>query len=179
MNIYFARHGKTPSASEMRLAGDVEGLSPEGISEAQRAAYDLKRQLGAESLTRIIVSPRKRTLETANVIASIIGFQKEAIEYDERLAERDCGPYIGQLIADTFSKSEEELVKGGMEPLADLYARTDNFYAELLTANSPGNVLLVGHSGNIAPLVFAAKQAQLGTRIEVPSLPLDKVMRLS
>jgi probable phosphoglycerate mutase/uncharacterized phosphatase len=178
MIIYLARHGKTPSASKMRLAGDIEGLSPEGISEAQRAAHDLKRQLGAEPLTRIIVSPRKRTLETANVIADIIGFQKEAIEYDECLAERDCGPYTGQLIADTFSKNEEELIDGGMESLSDLYARTDNFYTELLKTSMTGTVLLVGHSGNVAPLVFATKRAKLGDSVEVSNLPTDKVMRL-
>ena len=177
MNIYFIRHGKTPSAATMRLMGDVEGLSAEGIDEAKRAALNLMQRLGAKPLTRIIASPRKRTRETANTIANTLNFQTEAIEYDERLSERDCGPYIGQLIADTFSKNEEELIAGGMEPLSDLYARTADFYAELRTTNT-GNVLVVGHSGNIAPLVYAERGAKLGDTVDVPSLPLDGVIQL-
>ena len=162
----------------MRLSGDTEGLSEEGIAEAERAANHLKKQLAGEPLVRIIASPRKRTLETASVIATALDINEEDIEQDERLTERNCEPYLGKLIADTFSKSEEELVAGGMESLDILYTRTKDFYTELVASNLPGNILLVGHSGNLAPLVFATKHARLGDAIDVPILPLDEAIRL-
>lgn len=179
MKIYFVKHGKTPSASKMRLSEDDEGLSNEGIAEAKAAAQALKARLNGTSLVKIITSPRKRTLETANIIADALGINVKDVEYDKRLIERDCGPYIGQLIADVFSKSERELLKGGMEPLQNLYERSEHFYNEIKARDITGCILLVGHSGNLAPLIFAAEGAQLGDAIDVPDLSLDDVLQLS
>ena len=179
MQIYFVKHGKTPSASEMRLSEDDEGLSDKGIAEAKAAAQALKARLNGTNLAKIISSPRKRTYETANIIANAFGIDVKDVEYDKRLIERDCGPYTGQLIADVFSKSEKELTEGGMEPLQNLYERSERFYNEIKIKDVTGCILLVGHSGNLAPLIFAAKGAHLGDAIVVPDLSLDDVLRLN
>jgi broad specificity phosphatase PhoE len=178
MNIYFAKHGSIPSASEMRLTSEDEGLSAQGKSEALQAAKDLENYLNTSSLGMIISSPRRRTVETAHVIADYLKFPLSNIRQDARLLERDCTPYTGKLIAEVFVKSEDELVAGGMEPLADLYARTRQFYDELIARSIGNSILLVGHSGNLAPLVYASQGANLTDTIEIPDLPLYKVLKL-
>ena len=178
MKLFFLKHGQTPSAFEHRLSKDDEGLSRAGINEAKRAADMLKNEMGDGVLTRIISSPRKRTLETARVVASIFGINSADIAQDERLAERDCAPYLGQQIGDVFSKSEEELVAGGMEPLSSLYVRTKDFWDELLAKDSNDIVLIVGHSGNFAPLIYAAMDSKLGEAVNIPDLDCDSVLQL-
>lgn len=178
MKIFFVKHGQTPTASAHRLSKGDEGLSEAGQMEAKRAAEALKDELSGMSLTKIIASPRKRTLETARVMADVFDIDAEDIEQDERLTERDCTSYLGQRIADVFSKSEEELVAGGMEPLASLYLRSKDFYDELVAKDVKNAVLLVGHSGNLTPLVYAARGAALGEVVDVPELALDNVLRL-
>lgn len=178
MEIYFVKHGKTPSASQMRLSFDDEPLSDEGKSEAKQAADDLLRQLGDQRPVYIISSPRRRTLETAMVIATTLGQSTAKIEIDNRLAERDCTPYLGSLIADVFTKSEEVLVAGGMESLEDLYSRTRSLYDDINEKHADKTVLLVGHSGNLPIFFLVASDMQLGDVIEVSLLPSNEVLRL-
>lgn len=129
-------------------------------------------------LSSIITSPLRRTLETANIFADLFGIDKEDIKQDMRLSERDCRPYLGEKIVDVFAKDEKELIAGGMEPLDNLYKRSKEFYNELLAQDIEGAILLVGHSGNLTPLIAAAKDAALGEMTDVPPLALDDVLRL-
>ena len=175
--IYFIQHGQIPSASQKRLTAADEGLSDVGKQEAQRAAQNLLEQLSQPNHIRIVSSPKRRALETAEIIAKACGMSSQDIQIDNRLRERDCDSFAGQLISEVFAKDEAELVAGGMEPLTSLYDRTERAYQDALT--QPADVIvLVGHSGNVAPLVYAAKQATLGDTIFVPTLQRDMALRL-
>lgn len=179
MKIYLVQHGRIPSANEMKLTSEDEGLSEDGIKEVTEAVLSLKQQLGDDALELIISSPRKRTFETAEIFKHAMNVADVDVLYDERLVERDGGSFYGQPIMEVFSHSEEELVMGGMESLAKLYERSKKFYDELLERQMAGAILLVSHSGNVAPLYFAAKHKSLGDILEVPVLKRNEVLLLN
>jgi len=179
MKIYFVQHGKIPSAEEMKLTMKDEGLSEEGVKEAQEAVRSLHSLLGYNSSLQIITSPRKRATDTAKIFAQHWKIDPEDITIDNRLVERDCKPYDGQSIDDVFSLPEEVLVAGGMEPLASVFKRTQSFYDDLLIRGNNSAVLVVGHSGSLAPLYFASKGKTLGDLLEVPQLLRNKVLQLN
>jgi len=178
MKVFFAKHGQIPSTGEMRITIEDEGLSKAGIIEATMAARDLRMKLEGSSLCTIISSPRKRALETAEICAEQHGLNLKDIEVDARLLERDCTAYAGQLIGDVFSKPEKELVDGGMESLDSIYIRTQSFYDFLISRDTSGAVLIVGHSGNLLPLTGIFDGKWLNVSGNEPQLSRNKVLQL-
>lgn len=175
--MYFVKHGKIPSADKMTLVLEDEGLSDEGIQEATEAAHFLKQRLKNDQSIHIVTSPRRRAVETARILARSLSGDSETIEIDKRLAERDCGSYSGQSIAEVFALPEEDLVAGGMESLASLYERSQYFYNDQLE-KSVDVIIAVGHSGNVAPLYFTSKGKNLGDTLTIPVLSRSEALLL-
>jgi broad specificity phosphatase PhoE len=177
MQLYFARHGQTLSSSTRRLTNEDEGLTAAGKASAEQAAKSLQKYLNGKHLSLIITSPRRRTMETAHIIARTFEYSVP-IEQDRRLVERDCTDYDGQLVAEVFSRTEQELIAGGMEPFEDLYARTKSLYDALGEHGGDDAILLVGHSGNLKPLTLAARNKPTTVAADVPLLQPGSVLQL-
>ena len=81
--IYFVRHGETESNVRGVFAGQKDDsiLTPKGRDQALTTAKEIKNK--DIKIDRVICSPLKRTVETANIIAKEVGFdlQKHTVFY--------------------------------------------------------------------------------------------------
>lgn len=92
--IYFVRHGE----SEANAAGLTAGyeldtpLTAKGRSQAKETGLRLKDK----QIKLIISSPLGRAMDTAKIIAEVIGYNPEKIIPSQDLIERGVGIYSGQ-----------------------------------------------------------------------------------
>ena len=110
MKLILLRHGESQWNLENRFTGwkDVS-LTPKGIAEANFSGNKLlKNNLKIQSVYTSIL---KRATETTNIVADIINFPKESINYDWRLNERHYGALQGLNKSETASKYGEDQVQ--------------------------------------------------------------------
>lgn len=92
--IYFVRHGQSEANARRITAGggmDVP-LTDAGRNQAVQVGEILKKK----GIELIVSSPQKRALETAEIIATQIGYNSGDIITDQRFAERHLGVMTGK-----------------------------------------------------------------------------------
>lgn len=113
MEIYLMQHGPNLSKDE----DPEESLSPEGEAQVAKAAQAIKRMgLGFDV---IIASPKKRSKQTAAIVAEAVGFPVENILETEKVkamtpAEETIN-YLKQ-----FADKKSILVAGHLPSLAEV-----------------------------------------------------------
>ena len=124
------RHGKSSWDSD--AATDIDRpLSKRGRRDAPRIGEWLKSEDLAPDL--IVSSPAKRTRQTSRRVARALGFDPEAILYDERI------------------------YYSGMRDVLDILAECDlSFKRVLLTGHNPTLETLVSYLGGSATTAFEA-----------------------
>ena len=92
LTLVLTRHGLTArSEPEQHLGQQIDiGLSDAGRAEAQA----LGRRLAGVAFERIVTSPLRRALETADIVRASLAAPPE-IEREPRLAEMDYGTWEG------------------------------------------------------------------------------------
>ncbi|MBB5440054.1 alpha-ribazole phosphatase/probable phosphoglycerate mutase [Pedobacter sp. AK017] len=151
LNVYLLRHGETQyNADGNRYCGRTDiNLTAKGMSQAN-LVYE---QLKGMSFDAIYASPLKRALYTAEIASGV-----KTVQTDARLIEVDFGNWEGktkeEFIAehaglwDSWMEDPAVAKAGGTgESAAEVVARVDDFYQELLRKHPSGNVLVVGHNG--------------------------------
>ena len=109
MKLILLRHGESQWNLENRFTGwkDVS-LTEAGIAEANFSGNQLiKNNLQVNS---IYTSLLNRATETTDIVANIINFPKEDIQYDWRLNERHYGALQGLNKSETAAKYGEDQV---------------------------------------------------------------------
>jgi len=109
VRLILLRHGESQWNFENRFTGwkDVS-LTLTGVQEATFSGEQLLRTNVA--INSIYTSVLKRATETADIVADIIKFPKENIQYDWRLNERHYGALQGLNKSETATKYGEEQV---------------------------------------------------------------------
>ncbi|MEO0234855.1 MAG: histidine phosphatase family protein [candidate division WOR-3 bacterium] len=156
MFIYLVRHGESEGNRDNKFRGRVDFPLTE-IGERQ--ATELREFLKDFEFERIISSPLKRSLQTAQPIAD---FKKIQIEKDESFNNINLGPWEGltkEYVEKNFpkeweiwKKTPEYLDVDGMEKLDDVMERSLKRTKEIVE-NSKGNILIVTHRAVLKPLV--------------------------
>lgn len=148
--IYFVRHGMTDWNKQFRYQGSTDiPLCEEGERQAQRAARRLAR-LGA---VRIVSSPLRRSLRTAEILAAELGSPK--VEVWPELTEVDFGGWEGLTVpqikekygAELFEKWRNEqldVTAPDGESVCETYERAAAAAAKLL-ARREERLIVVGH----------------------------------
>jgi broad specificity phosphatase PhoE len=94
--IYLSRHGETKFNRENRFCGDADSpLTATGIAEARRNGRALRAHLANRETLRMVSSPLRRALHTADIIRKEIGREDLPIETDARLREISFGAWEG------------------------------------------------------------------------------------
>jgi alpha-ribazole phosphatase len=165
--LLLIRHGEPEDDARGRCYGRLDiGLSPTGLATAARLGESLR---GLE-LERVYVSPRRRSVETAEALGG-------APIVDDRLRELDFGELEGR----TYDEIERErptlfrqwmetptLVRfPGGESYADLCERVAAAVNDVVAAHAGRIVALVSHGG----VIRAALAVALG-------LPHDRAFAL-
>ena len=148
--ITLVRHGITDWNKSFRYQGVTDvPLSTEGEEQAKKAAI----RLSCESVSRIISSPLKRSMKTAEIIAQTIGIS--TVETWDELTEVDFGEWEGLTIPqikekfgeDTFAKwkaSQVNVTATNGEHTDRIYKRSEACAARILSLTEE-HVVIVGH----------------------------------
>jgi broad specificity phosphatase PhoE len=147
LKLFIARHAESSFNALGQKTGGDPSLSLRGMKQAQALANALQR----EEFSRIISSPSKRALETAEEVAK----GKIKVETRDCLREIDFGKLSGMghdeiecnypgLIESIFKKPMEKLPSG--ESIQDLAKRLTPLVKELNSAKGNPTVLIVAHN---------------------------------
>jgi alpha-ribazole phosphatase/probable phosphoglycerate mutase len=151
--LWLIRHGEPVPEVRGRCYGRLDvGLSAEGRCQVERVA----QRLEAEPLHAICASPRRRTLESARILASA---RACGVQVEEDLREIDFGDFEGlpyEQIAERYPEiyrqwmehpTEVEFPNG--ESFVKMCARVTRSIAALLARHAGDCVAVVTHSGVI------------------------------
>lgn len=149
LDIYLCQHGRTLLNIEGRLRGRLDPeLDLVGLTEAR----DLAALLGQLSPTRVISSPLRRAVQTADAIAAAADVE---VELDERLVDRSYGEFDGHLVSELAEKYGRASAAPGVEPTADLVARASAVLDDVVAETSTGPVVVVTHDAVIRYILAA------------------------
>jgi probable phosphoglycerate mutase len=168
--LILVRHGQTPHTKDKKfsgLGGDDPGLDAEGRAQV-RATADWIAAL-ADEIDAVVTSPLRRTRETAEIIAGVLG---KEVEVEEGLAEAAFGTWDGLTFAEVRDHHPDDLEAwlgstdvaptGGGESFVDVDRRVRRTRDRLLAAHPGQVVLAVSH---VTPIKLMVKLA-LGAPLE-------------
>jgi probable phosphoglycerate mutase len=145
---HLLRHGQTEHTPERRFSGRNDlPLSRTGRAEAGAAAARAA-ELGIEV---IVASPLRRTRETAEIVAGVLGL---GVEFDDDLVELDFGDVEGLTFEEAAQKhplaarrfmSDVTVAAPGGESIADVAVRASRARRRLLDRHAGRTVLVVSH----------------------------------
>lgn len=145
--LWLIRHGEPAPEVRGRCYGRLDiGLSEEGRRQAERAAERLR----GEPFAAIYSSPRRRALESAEILA---GPHACGVSCEEDLREIDFGDLEG-LTYDEIAARHPELYRRWMErPTEVEFPNGESFPALRLRVRSAMAALLNRHAGECVALV--------------------------
>lgn len=155
MQLLVIRHA-LPLRSEPGQGSDPD-LSPEGVEQAGRLPEALKRF----PITRLVSSPQRRALQTAQPVADALGL---TIDVDDRLAEYDRDLTHYTPIEEASQEDVQRLIDGHLPGGVD----EDAFVARVVegakdivaAAEHDDTVALFSHGGVINALVHEVMQTE-------------------
>ncbi len=143
--IILARHGES-EANKLRLYAGGRGMTP--LTELGRAqAKELGEKLKGKNITKIISSYLPRAIETAEIIASVLGLDPTSIEKWENYREYDVGELEGTPWPDTERPFRAMLTSKKGEALEHIEKRVGEVFQNLQSVATDGTLLMVGHNG--------------------------------
>lgn len=177
--IFIIRHGETEwnRLGLIQGAGNDIDLNDNGINQATKTGKYLLSKINDNKFDLIISSPMIRAKHTANIIADILGYDKQNIIIDDKLTENyqgliSIGKYEDELrhdpFYDEFFKLKDEFFKTDhidqclaikdipeiyikkykMESLEHIRQRVTEFINFLKETNYK-KIIVVSHSGTI------------------------------
>ncbi|MEI6228855.1 MAG: histidine phosphatase family protein [Candidatus Saccharibacteria bacterium] len=170
--IYFIRHGESEANVANVFSGPDSLITYHGREQARVAGEKLKSD--GIVIDRIISSTYQRASETAVVIANMIGFDIDKIQYDHRLVEINCGEL-------TYKSRDQytELQMLGCDGAEDIYKfqeRVMKSFNEI--KNLPGNTLIVSHAGVERIISVTTQGLPLMDLVRLPEYPNATVVEL-
>ncbi|MGL4961679.1 MAG: histidine phosphatase family protein [Inquilinus sp.] len=137
----FLRHGQSTANRDRVIAGSTDAeLTGLGEAQAQEAAV----ALAGSGIRRIVASPQRRALRTAEIVAEALGLP---IATDPGLVERHWGAWEGRLVAD---RPDYFMVPEGGESWEAFRDRAWAACEPILAAEPAplaGPLLIVAHAG--------------------------------
>ena len=167
--LVLVRHGVTPHTVEKRFSGGLAsanpGLSDEGRDQIRAAAAWLSPL--AERVDAVIASPVRRTLESAEILADVLG---KTVEVEHGFAEMEFGSWDGMTFLEVAERRPDELDAwlgsldvgaGGGESFRVVEKRVLDGLQRVLDAHAGRTVVIVSHVTPIKTLVAHAVDAPL------------------
>lgn len=151
--FFFMRHGQATSNLENKISSkdlNESGLTELGKEEVRKTAEDMKARLGPLEQVVIYCSDFRRTKETADLVAEVVGFDKTKIIYDSRIREINAGDFDGSDWGDRFKYFKDEIeyiykkVPNG-ESVEDVKKRTAEFLYDVDSKYKATRILVITH----------------------------------
>ena len=167
--VVLVRHGVTAHTVEKRFSGGLASANP-GLSDEGRAQIRAVADwLGpiADRIDAVVASPVRRTLESAEIIATALGRE---VELEPGFAEMEFGAWDGLTFAEVAERHPDELTAwlgsvdhapAGGESFRAVQERVLAGLRRLLTTHAGRTVVVVSHVTPIKTLVAEAVDAPL------------------
>ena len=137
--VFLARHGQT----ELNAAGVLRGrLDPPLDQLGRRQAAALARTFEGIHLALVVSSPLRRAIQTAEPIRQITGAE---LVHDERLADRDYGPWAGRALDELLDRHNNIDQAPGIETRLAVAQRVVSAFNDAVAAAAGDPVMLVAH----------------------------------
>ncbi len=167
--LVLVRHGVTAHTTEKRFSGGLSsanpGLSDEGRAQVRATAEWLSPL--ADRVDAVVTSPVRRTRESAEILAAILG---QELEVEHGFAEMEFGRWDGLTFAEVAERHPEEL-DGWLGSLDEAPAGGESFRVvedrvlgalqRVLDRHAGRTVVVVSHVTPIKTLVAHAVDAPL------------------
>lgn len=167
--VVLVRHGVTPHTVAKRFSGGLAssnpGLSEEGRAQVRATAEWLSPL--ADQITAVVSSPVRRALESAEILAEVLGHH---VEVESGFAEMEFGLWDGLTFAEVAERHRADLdawlgsldvAPGGGESFRVVQARVLEGLERLVAAHPGETVVVVSHVTPIKTLVAHALEAPL------------------
>jgi broad specificity phosphatase PhoE len=133
VRLYFVRHGETDWNFEQRIQGQLDiPLNGTGRRQAARNGAKLKELISDVGAVDFVSSPLVRTIETMEIVRTVLGLERSGYGTDARLKEVHFGDWQGRRWSEVQAFDPE----GYAARLADTFRwrpRGGESYAELMT----------------------------------------------
>lgn len=143
MKLYVLRHGETNENTTGMLQGNMDTLLNDN---GRIQAKEVSQEILNKNIDLVIASPKKRTIETANIAAANI-----PVITDIRLLSRNHGEFEGRSKYEIDFKDYWDFNKNTQylkaESVNDLFIRVKSLLEEVKEKYKDKNILLVTHSG--------------------------------
>lgn len=161
VKLYLLRHGET----HMNVKGSFCGFSDPPLSEnGQKQAHKAAEELKVHKFDRVITSPLKRAVETAEIVT---GLTSEAFIFEPDFREMNFGDWEGLTYPEIVERDRDyarawemdtlNLPCQGGESMVTFHNRVIQTYeAYHETFEASDNILLVAHAGVIRSLLTEA-----------------------
>ena len=146
--LWFVRHGHTAANRAFYLCGNLDvPLDSLGFKQAR----DCRAELSGRNFDAVYCSPLLRAKQTAEIVLQDVK-APPVINYDERLCERNYGPYEGKwrpLKMFKFWHYGHGYTKSryGEESLCAMEDRVEAFIADVRKKHDGQKVIVFSHSG--------------------------------
>jgi len=169
--VWLIRHGEPCSESRGRCYGRLNvGLSAEG----QRQLRAVSTRLRDEPIGAVYVSPRKRAIESAEILAPD---HSCPITIEERLCEIDFGDFEGRPY-DEIAKTHPELYRQWMEHPTDVQFPHGESFGQMQTrVLEAGREIYARHRGETIAIVShgGVNRILLAAALEIPAANLFRI----
>lgn len=156
--IFLVRHGRTAINAGNKLQGRIDHPLDE---VGQRQALELASGFSEIKIDRVLASPLKRAMQTAQALSG-------KVEVDDRFIELDYGSFDGMLQSDvpaeTWKKwrSDNNFRPPGGETLAELDLRVRQALNELIEEAGTKNIVVVSHVSPIKAAIAWSMGSDVG-----------------
>lgn len=170
--LWLIRHGEPDPEVRGRCYGRLNvGLSPEGRRQSESVA----QRLASEPLSAIYASPRRRTIESAEILAAAHAC---GVRIENDLREIDFGDFEG-LTYDDISKLNPELYRQWMEQPTEVeFPNGESFTLVKSRVSKAVAVLKDRHAGQSIALITHGGAIRISLA-EVLSIPAGNVFRIA
>jgi broad specificity phosphatase PhoE/ribonuclease HI len=167
--MILVRHGVTDHTAGKRFSGGLAssnpGLNDEGRAQVRATAEWLAPL--ADGIDALVSSPVRRTHESAEILAEVLGHE---VEFEEGIAEMEFGSWDGLTFTEVHERYPDEIqawlgsldtAPGGGESFRTVQRRVFEGRDRLLAAHAGNTVVAVSHVTPIKTLVADALGAPL------------------
>lgn len=168
--IILVRHGETDHTTDKKFSGGLASANPPLNSLGRQHVRETAEWLAtvADQVDVVISSPVRRTLESAEIVAQVLG--KDEVLVDDGFAEMEFGRWDGLTFMEVSEKYPDDLKAwfgsmdvppGGGESFRTVEARVLAGLERVIEAHAGRTVVLVSHVTPIKTLVAHALGAPL------------------
>lgn len=137
--VYLVRHGRTALNAAGALRGRLDPLL-DNVGEVEAAA--LGEAFRGVDIAAVVTSPLRRARQTAAAIAMTTGV---LLEIDERLIDRDYGPWAGSSHAEVVRQCGSIDAAPGVESRDEVASRATAAVLDWVEKSAPGAMIAVAH----------------------------------